>query len=216
MPSPSSSFGTLTTQGVASPGKRLVPANNRHVGQDHSVPPFWMASPGGPGHRLESGRCVLTPRMGIDTSAIRHLVNNCMKISEIARDPGKLRWATGPDVDKAVIRYRQKDPDYVVVDANIRDLFQHTRRDYRLDLDDRRGGSNAIGNRIARAKAHWDSGAHMDPAEISIQTDNRGPAVVWQDGRHRLAAAHQMGHDYGQVVVPRSDLDQLRKMVRIK
>lgn len=102
MPSPSSSFGTLTTQGVASPGKRLVPADNRHVGQDHSVPPFWMVSPGGPGHRLESGRCVLITCMGIDTSAIRHFwLNTRMRIIEITNNvvPFPARKTAGSSVD---------------------------------------------------------------------------------------------------------------------
>lgn len=138
-----------------------------------------------------------------------------MKLTDIIGE-GPLKWATGPSIDRAMIKYRQKDPDYVVIDANIRDLFSNTWPSYALDIDDPRGGPNAIGDRISRAKSHWASGSYMDPAEISIQTDNHGSSVVWQDGRHRLAAAHQLGHEYGKVVVPRSDLGALKKMVRTR
>lgn len=139
-----------------------------------------------------------------------------MRISEITDRPDGLKWASGRNIDKAMIKYRQKDPEYVVVDANTQDLFKHTRSGYSLDLDDPKGGSNAIGSRIARAKAHWAAGEYMDPAEITVQIDNRGPSVSWQDGRHRLAAAHQLGHEYGKVVIPRTDLEMLKKMVRTK
>lgn len=128
----------------------------------------------------------------------------------------EIKWASGQDLNRAIIKYRQKDPDYVVVSANIRDLFARTWPSYALDLDDPRGGRNAIGDRVERARQHWSSGGHMDPSEISISHEGGEPAVVWQDGRHRLVAAHRLGHEYGQVVVPRSDLDDLRKIVRIK
>lgn len=137
-----------------------------------------------------------------------------MRLVDLIEGEGPLKWASGGDVGQAIIKYRQKDPEYTVVTANIRDLFDKTWPSYALDIDDPRGGRNAIGDRIGRAKAHWTSGGYMDPAEISIQVDQGEPAVVWQDGRHRLAAAHQMGHEYGQVVVPKKDLPLLRKMVR--
>lgn len=138
-----------------------------------------------------------------------------MRLCDLLETKDDLRWASGPNINKAVIKYRQRDPEYVVVRANISDLFKNTWPSYALDLDDPRGGRNAIGNRIEKAKIHWTSGQYMDPAEIAVQIDHGQPAVVWQDGRHRLAAAHQMGHEYGEVVVPRKDLDLLRKMVRI-
>lgn len=143
-------------------------------------------------------------------------LNNHMKICELIENTDGLRWASGPDIDKAVIKYRQKNPDYVVVNANIKDLFHNTWPSYALDIDDPKGGSNGIRDRIAKAKMHWSSGSHMDPSEIIINDEDGEPAVVWQDGRHRLAAAHQMGYEYGQVVLPRSDLEKLRKIVRIR
>ena len=137
-----------------------------------------------------------------------------MKLSDLLESDA-IRWAMGPDLDKAIIKYRQRDPGYVVVMANIDDLFKHTDRYLTLDPGHPTGGANAIGNRVQRAKQHWAKGGHMDPSEIVIDTEHDRPSIAWQDGRHRLAAARQLGHQYGPVVLPRDQLSTLKSLVRV-
>jgi hypothetical protein len=128
-----------------------------------------------------------------------------------------INWAVGKDVDKAEVnRYVQNDPDYIIVQANIVDLFKYTTKEFRLDLEDLKGGPNAIGSRIPNAIQHWQNGGYMDPSEINVNLDNyRGP-VSFLNGRHRLVAAYQLGHQYAPVIVPKSELLDLEKIVKVR
>lgn len=137
-----------------------------------------------------------------------------MLIAELLAEgssPKDLRWAIGPDLDRSQgNRYRQRDADNVVVMANIADLFAHSGGDFALDLEEPLGGRNAIRRRSPDAEAHWKDGGYMDPSEISVVDGE----VSWGNGRHRMHAAHRMGHAYGPVVIERDLLPELGRIVR--
>jgi hypothetical protein len=131
-------------------------------------------------------------------------------------EESNINWAIGNNLDKAQIKYIQNDPAYVLVHAYIFDLFKYTSREMRLDLNDPSGGPNAIKDRISNAIQHWKDDGFMDPSEIRVNLDNyRGP-ISFTNGRHRLYAAYQLGHKYAPVLIPKSELSDLEKIVRIK
>ena len=131
-----------------------------------------------------------------------------MKLADLFESK-KLRWAVGPNFSQAEYKPAQTDKDRTVVWARISDIMAHTRRDYALDLQDPKGGPNAISNRVAKAKKHWAAGGYMDPSEIHVQ----GNTITFTNGRHRLVAAHQLGEEYAPVVVALDELDDLEKIV---
>lgn len=127
---------------------------------------------------------------------------------------GDVRWAVGKNRSKASMLAQRdlKDPDYVLVWANIQDIMKNAVPNMALDLDDPTGGRNRIGQRVSNAKMFWSGGNHMDPSLIYM----RGSKVDFQDGRHRLVAAYQLGHRYAPVLVNRDGLRAFQRVVRVK
>ena len=134
-----------------------------------------------------------------------------MKMLDIIEDaPTPIKWAVGDDADKglgwAKQQQTQDDSNMVIVWAHIEDLFNHTVHGYELDPTDPTGGKNSIGDRAARAKAHWTGGGHMDPSDIFVHPNG---LVDWGNGRHRAVAAFQMGHEYIPVLVEKDNMKAL-------
>lgn len=128
-----------------------------------------------------------------------------------------VRWAVGNNIDKSIgNKFYQTSNDYVLVQANIEDLFRLTDRYTKLDLEHPTGGENAIGKRIANATSHWKSGGYMDPSEIGVNTNNPNHPITFGNGRHRLYAAYQMGEKFAPVLVRRENLKDLQNLVRTK
>lgn len=132
-----------------------------------------------------------------------------------------VRWAIGPDLDKAEQGYGGKHDheggEYTLVWANIADLFKHTHREFALHLDDPTGGRNAIGNRIRRAHAHAASGGYFNTPVISF-TMYHGvvPEVNFGNGRHRLYVAYSRGQEYAPVLINPEGLPLLQQYVRTR
>ena len=142
-----------------------------------------------------------------------------MRLLELLEDHnhperGDVRWAVGKNRAKAsnLAQRDLKDPDYVLVWANIKDIYDNAVPNMALDVNDPMGGKNRIGQRVPNAKRFWSSGGHMDPSLIYM----RGSKVDFQDGRHRLVAAYQLGHRYAPVLVNREGLAAFQRVVRTK
>ena len=135
-----------------------------------------------------------------------------MRIHELI----EAKWAVGKHHKHATRPHQNRQEHHKdVFDllwVNIKDVFANTEKDFTLDLDDPKGGPNAIGRRVADAKTHWTGGGYMDPSEIGV-SDWSGQ-IMFSDGRHRMVAAHQMGQEYTPALVPKEDVDKLKKLVR--
>lgn len=124
-----------------------------------------------------------------------------------------LKWAIGKNKKYAKFGYPQEDSERMVVWANIKDIFDHTIDFQKMDINDPIGGKNSIGDRVAKAKQHWERQNYMDPSEIHIDDMNR---ISFSDGRHRLVASYQLGYEWAPVVIYKDQLDNLKKIVRIR
>jgi hypothetical protein len=122
-----------------------------------------------------------------------------------------LNWATR---DNAQRKINFDDKNLVVLNVNIKDVFDNGGRSFRLDLDDELGGRNAIKDRLPRAKEHFKRGGAMDLPEVGY--NEATGTIDFTNGRHRTAAAYQMGYEYIPMFVSKDGLDEFKKLVRTK
>lgn len=128
-------------------------------------------------------------------------------------------WAVDADLDKATQPHQNRMKhgsydDYTLLWLNIEDVFANTERDFTLDVNDPKGGPNAIGNRLSQAKTHWEQGGHMDPSELGVSDWSK--QIVFTNGRHRMVAAFQRGEEYAPALVDNDSVEKIRKLVRVK
>jgi hypothetical protein len=119
------------------------------------------------------------------------------------------RWAVGPDQDMAQGwaggQLRRGTSNLVWI--NIKDAFANTPENYSMDLNDPSGGKNIIGDRIAQVTDFWARGGFMNPSDASVY---KGGRFDWGDGRHRMVVAHQMGEEYGPILIDDESLENLQ------
>lgn len=127
-----------------------------------------------------------------------------------------LNWAYGKNADKASGSSRNdlKSSDYEIVWVDIKDLFNKTGSQQKLDVDDPRGGENSIGNRVATAKEHWANGGFMNLSIVGW--NDYFNSFDFTDGRHRLVAAYQLGERWAPILVDYMSIDKLKELVRTK
>lgn len=141
-----------------------------------------------------------------------------MKIQHLYESSISSKWAIndnviyGTDPYKRRIRYGAFD-DASIIWVNIKDAFEHTEEDLRLDINDPLGGINSIKNRVPQAKAQFNSG-YMNPSEVGYNEYRK--AIMFGDGRHRLVAAYQLGEEYAPVIVSNSEIPNITKLIRTK
>lgn len=131
-----------------------------------------------------------------------------MRLFEIATD---LNWADQTDAERP---NNFSDDDYVLLNVNIEDVFNHSDVDFRLDINSPTGGKNAIGDRLNRAKSHFKGGGAMDPPEVAYSRYSNG--VEFTNGRHRAVAAYQLGHEYIPMFVAKADISAFTEIVKTK
>ena len=129
-----------------------------------------------------------------------------MKLHEL-----NLNWA---GVDNAQRPTNFNHEELVILNVHIQDVFDHMHSAFKLDLDDERGGKNAIGDRLSRAKNHFKGEHPMDLPEIGY--NEWSGTIDFGNGRHRTAAAHQLGKEYIPMFVTIDGLDEFKKLVRTK
>ena len=109
--------------------------------------------------------------------------------------------------------YRQTSEERTLCWINIKELMNNTDPDFALDLNDPTGGKNSIGNRVERAKNHWNKNEFMDPSEICY--NDHYNIIGFGDGRHRLVAAYQLGHQYAPVTMLKDDVPKIGKIIKL-
>lgn len=122
-----------------------------------------------------------------------------------------LNWATK---DNAEYKPQYDSKDTVKLMVNVEDVMRHAGSGFRLDPHDPTGGKNAISNRLPRAKAHFQSGGPMDLPLVGV--GHTGKSTFISNGRHRMIAAFQLGHEYVPAFVYKDDLENFKKLVRTK
>ncbi|KKM82479.1 hypothetical protein LCGC14_1319100 [marine sediment metagenome] len=127
-----------------------------------------------------------------------------------------IAWAVGKDKEHASNTAKNDllDPDNELVWVEIKDLFDKTEEQQRLDVEDPVGGRYSIGNRVERARDYWQEGGYMDPPLVGWNDYKQ--TFNFTDGRHRLVAAYQLGERWAPVIVDRESVEKLRELVRTK
>jgi hypothetical protein len=134
-----------------------------------------------------------------------------MKSTEyVSKKP--LSWATA-DQAQNPYPYNNRD-EYVLLNCNIKDIFNNTHQDIALDVTDPIGGPNAFSYRLPKAIQHFQANQPMDYAIVGYNPYTK--QVDFTNGRHRLAAAYQLGHEYVPVMVNADHLDKFKRLVRTK
>lgn len=128
-----------------------------------------------------------------------------------------LKWAIGSNINHATQLTRKdlENPETDLVWINIKDLYNQTSKNQRLDINDPDGGKIGLSGRVQRAKEHWLEDGFMDPSYIVW---NRYENVFnFSDGRHRLVAAHQLGEKWAPVIAANKETaEKLRELVKTR
>lgn len=155
------------------------------------------------------------PRGALASGGIRRVATKAAPEAEAAAAaparelavPYDRTWAVGTQKKHALAGYMQEDPaEYVMIDIPIERFNEQLGKDMKLDLNDPRGGPNAIGDRLQQAKTRFQNGEYIDPPNIGWDGRN----VTIGDGRHRLAAAWQLGDTMAPALVRPEDLPKVR------
>jgi hypothetical protein len=120
-----------------------------------------------------------------------------------------LNWATR---DNAQRPGNFDDKNYVLLMVNIKDTFDNGHSGFKLDVEDEKGGPNAIGDRLTKAKAHFEQGKPMDYPEVAYNLSTK--TVDYTNGRHRAVAAYQMGKWFIPMFVSKDGLHKFKEVVR--
>lgn len=134
-----------------------------------------------------------------------------MKLKELQLNEDGLNWA---NKDNAQRPQNFDDKEQIILLVNIKDTFDNGPSGFNLDVDAEDGGSNAIKDRLPKAKEHFQSGKPMDYPEIGFNMSLK--TVEYTNGRHRAVAAYQLGKEYVPMFVSKDGLSQLKKVVRTK
>lgn len=103
--------------------------------------------------------------------------------------------------------------DFIVKWANVSDIWKHINPDW---LVTNKSQMNRIGSRYEKALHHFQSGQKMDPPMIGYnQYDEKYPISI-SDGRHRTAAAVELGQEWIPVALLPEQLRDIKRFVRIK
>jgi len=127
-----------------------------------------------------------------------------------------IKWAIDDNIDKATL-VTQRDiskPNNIIIWVNIRKLFDNTEDWQKLDINDITGGKNHIGNRIQQAKKYWSDKNYMDPPIITYNDYTK--KINFTDGRHRLAAAYQLGQKWAPVITDKKSAKIIKKLIGAK
>jgi hypothetical protein len=123
----------------------------------------------------------------------------------------KLNWA---NQENSIRPNNFEDENYVILNVNIEDITKHMHSSMKLDLHDPKGGKNGIGNRLERAKEHFLEGEPMDLSEVGC--NDRNNVIDYTNGRHRVAAAFQLGYEYIPMFVYKENIEKFKTLVRTK
>jgi hypothetical protein len=96
--------------------------------------------------------------------------------------------------------------EYSIHNVDIGSLHENTRVGERLELGEYNGHSEKPGLLAEKAKEHWRAGHAMDPICLTIGPMN---TISFEDGRHRLVAAYQLGASRIPVFIHKNEVTQV-------
>ena len=122
-----------------------------------------------------------------------------------------INWATEENAQRPN-NFQEKD--YILINVHIEDITKYMHSSMILDLNDEKGGENAIGNRLERVREHILNGNPIDHPEVGCS--DRNDVIDYTNGRHRVVAAYQLGCEYAPMFVYTPTLDKFKRLVRTK
>ena len=131
-----------------------------------------------------------------------------MRIKEVEN---KLNWAL--DRESAIDKRVDSD-EFVKLIVNVPDVFRNAEKSVSFDLDDPTGGENVKDFRLQGAKDHFRAGNPMDLPVLAASEWSDDIGI--ENGRHRMYAAYQMGHEYVPALVWKQNLAKFKEKVRTK
>jgi hypothetical protein len=150
------------------------------------------------------------PELAGEKTAYEQFTRNKLQ-ENIKKNNFIINWANEDDAERP---NNFHDDNYVLINVNIKDITKYMHSSMRLDLDDIKGGDNAIGNRLERAKQHIINGCPIDYPEVGCSDINN--VIDYTNGRHRVVAAYQLGFDYAPMFVYKPTLDKFKSLVKTK
>lgn len=141
------------------------------------------------------------------------LINELLENTET-----NVKWAIGDNVIHGTRPFKNRIKNGTfdnssILWVDIEDVFKHTEEGFTLDVNHPSGGKNSIGNRVEKAKSFFAKG-YMEPSQIGYSPQKK--SIVFDDGRHRLVAAYQLGARYAPVLILNSELSKIESLVDSK
>lgn len=141
------------------------------------------------------------------------LINELLENTE-----SNVKWAIGDDIIHGTRPFKNRIVNGTfdrssIIWVNIKDVFEHTEEGFTLNVDHPSGGKNSIGNRVEKARDFFATG-YMEPSQIGYSQQRK--SIVFDDGRHRLVAAYQLGERYAPVLVLTSEISKVAGLVDSK
>ncbi len=120
----------------------------------------------------------------------------------------KINWA---NEDNAQRPSNFSDENYELLYVKITDIIPFMHSSMVLDINHPKGGDNGIKNRLPMAKDYISSGNPIDYPEIGC--NDRNNVIDFTNGRHRTAAAHQLGYEFIPMFVYKETIDKFKSLV---
>lgn len=130
-----------------------------------------------------------------------------MIVTDILLESSALNWALDPK-DR-----QDKHSGYQLVHVNVADLWKNINPDW---LVTNQSKTNHIKNRFEGAVEHFRSGQPMDPPTLSYSGEFSAHEVQVVNGRHRIAAAVELGQQWIPAFVLKEDLPDLKRVIQIR
>ena len=137
-------------------------------------------------------------------------IENFLK-EKMIKSKTELNWSDKTNSERP---YNFDNDNYILLNVKIEDVINNMDNDFKLDLNDSKGGENSIGSRLQRAKKHFESGEPMDYSEVGYNKHTGN--IDFTNGRHRAVAAYQLGHDYIPMFVYKDSLEKFKEIVDTK
>lgn len=131
-------------------------------------------------------------------------------VTTILESQQPLNWAVG---DNAGYSKEHHGKQNKIVWLNANEVLPKVAPDMRVTPTDK---ANHIGNRMERAITHFQSGKFMDPADVSINTNNPAHPIWIDNGRHRIAASLSLGHEWFPASVAPHEIEHPKQHLTVK
>lgn len=118
----------------------------------------------------------------------------------------ELNWELNPD------RRYDRFPGITVL-ANVEDIWANVNPEWLITNSSE---TNRIGKRFDKAVQHFQSNQPMDPPVIAFSGEHSRYPIQVVNGRHRIAAAVQLGQQWIPIIVDPKQLNDIKQVIHIK